>query len=128
MPQLVCRGLTLGYEGKTVLEGLDFSVEAGDYLCIVGENGSGKSTLMKTLLGLIPPLAGEIVFGEGLGKNSIGYLPQQELSRRDFPGFGAGGRAVGMRRGCAVPAVLYQSAENACSRQHGANGDIGYRG
>lgn len=85
MPQLVCRGLTLGYEGKTVLEGLDFSVEAGDYLCIVGENGSGKSTLMKTLLGLIPPLAGEIVFGEGLGKNSIGYLPQQELSRRDFP-------------------------------------------
>ena len=79
MPQLVCRGLTLGYEGKTVLEGLDFSVEAGDYLCIVGENGSGKSTLMKTLLGLIPPLAGEI------GKNSIGYLPQQELSRRDFP-------------------------------------------
>ncbi len=47
-----------------MLEGLDFSVEAGDYLCIVGENGSGKSTLMKTLLGLIPPLAGEIVFGE----------------------------------------------------------------
>ena len=31
------------------------------------------------------PLAGEIVFGEGLGKNSIGSLPQQELSRRDFP-------------------------------------------
>lgn len=58
MPQLVCRGLTLGYEGKTVLEGLDFSVEAGDYLCIVGENGSGKSTLMKTLLGTDPSSCG----------------------------------------------------------------------
>ena len=52
MPQLTCKNLTLGYDGKTVISNLSFSVNAGDYLCIVGENGSGKSTLMKTILNL----------------------------------------------------------------------------
>ena len=56
MAQLKCENLTLGYEGHAVLSNLDFSVNAGDYLCIMGENGSGKSTLMKTVLGLIKPL------------------------------------------------------------------------
>ena len=60
MPQLVCRGLTLGYEGKTVLEGLDFSVEAGDYLCIVGENGSGKSTILKIITGVLNATKGNV--------------------------------------------------------------------
>ena len=57
MAQLTCRDLALGYEGKTVVEHLDFTVEKGDYLCIVGENGSGKSTLMKTLLHLKKPVS-----------------------------------------------------------------------
>ena len=60
-------------------------MEAGDYLCIVGENGAGKSTLMKTLLGLIPKLSGEIEYGEDLSKSDIGYLPQQTLLQKDFP-------------------------------------------
>ena len=59
MAQLTCSGLDLGYDGRTVLSGLDFRVNAGDYLCIVGENGSGKSTLMKTILGLIRPAGGK---------------------------------------------------------------------
>ena len=73
MAQLICRDLTLGYDGKAVIEGLNFSVNKGDYLCIVGENGSGKSTLMKTLLGLIPSIKGEIIMGDGVSKNGIGY-------------------------------------------------------
>ncbi len=85
MAQLTCKDLSLGYEGHTILTGLNFSVSAGDYLCIVGENGSGKSTLMKTILGLQKPLAGEIIFGDGLKNSEIGYLPQQTAVQKDFP-------------------------------------------
>ena len=85
MAQLICQDLALGYEGREILRDLNFTVNAGDYLCIVGENGSGKSTLMKTLLGLQPPMGGKILWGDGLRPNEIGYLPQQTLVQRDFP-------------------------------------------
>ncbi len=85
MPLLSCSGLELGYEGHTVLHCPDFRVNAGDYLCVVGENGSGKTTLMKTLLGLIKPAGGKIAWGEGLRENEIGYLPQQTVVQKDFP-------------------------------------------
>ena len=96
MPQLTCQNLTLGYEGKTVVSGLCFTVNAGDYLCIVGENGSGKSTLMKTLLKLKTPMSGQILTGDGLAPNEIGYLPQQTVVQKDFP---ASVREV-VRSGC----------------------------
>jgi zinc transport system ATP-binding protein len=60
-------------------------VDAGSYLCIVGENGSGKTTLMKTLLHLQKPLSGTISYGDGLKPDEIGYLPQQTEVQRDFP-------------------------------------------
>lgn len=85
MTQLTCQDLAVGYEGRAVLENLNFSVCPGDYLCIVGENGSGKSTLMKTILGLLPPVRGKVLTGDGLRKNEIGYLPQQTPVQRDFP-------------------------------------------
>ena len=85
MAQLICKDVTLGYDGKPVIEGLNFSVESGDYLCILGENGSGKSTLVKTLLHLHPAMSGTIETGDGLSPNEIGYLPQQTLVQRDFP-------------------------------------------
>lgn len=85
MAQITCKNLTLGYENRAIQENLNFSINAGDYLCIVGENGSGKSTLMKTLLHLQPPISGTIELGDGLHKNEIGYLPQQTLVQRDFP-------------------------------------------
>ncbi len=85
MAQLTCRGLILGYEGRVVAEGIDFSVNKGDYLFILGENGSGKSTLAKAILQLNKPLAGQILFGDGLKRNQIGYLPQQTPAQRDFP-------------------------------------------
>lgn len=84
MPQIVCENASLGYDGKSIVTGLSFTVNAGDYLCIVGENGSGKSTLMKTILNLTPPLAGSIRM-EGLKPTQIGYLPQQTQVQRDFP-------------------------------------------
>jgi zinc transport system ATP-binding protein len=85
MAQLVCKDLVLGYEGKAVVRNLNFQVEQGDYLCIVGENGSGKSTLIKALLGLKSPMAGEIRTGDGLEADGIGYLPQQTIVQKDFP-------------------------------------------
>ncbi len=85
MSLITCKDLTLGYDSRAVASGITFSVEPGDYLCVVGENGSGKSTLMKTVLGLEQPLSGEIIYGEHLGKNEIGYLPQQTQVQRDFP-------------------------------------------
>lgn len=77
--------LAVGYEGIAVEENINFKVDPGDYLCIVGENGSGKTTLMKTLLNLQKPLRGEIVYGDGLQANEIGYLPQQTVVQKDFP-------------------------------------------
>lgn len=79
------KDLCLGYEGKNVVENLNFFVNEGDYLCILGENGSGKSTLIKALLGLKKVNSGKIVFGDGLEKNKIGYLPQQAPVQKDFP-------------------------------------------
>ena len=85
MAQLIGTGLTLGYEGKPVIEHLNFTVNAGDYLCIVGENGSGKSTLMRAILKLQAPMSGTIATGDGLKAEEIGYLPQQTQVQRDFP-------------------------------------------
>ncbi len=85
MAILDCRDLSFAYNGKIVLEGLNFSLSAGSYLCVVGENGSGKSTLIKGLLGLKAPDKGSITFGEGLTSTEIGYLPQQTQVQRDFP-------------------------------------------
>lgn len=85
MAQLFCEDITLGYEGIPVTEHLSFSVQAGDYLYIVGENGSGKSTLMKTILRLKTPMKGKIETGDGLKPDEIGYLPQQTAVQRDFP-------------------------------------------
>lgn len=83
--QIACEDVTLGYGGQSVASHITFEVDAGDYLCIVGENGAGKSTLMKTLLGLMPPLEGRITFAPGLSNRDIGYLPQQTEAQRDFP-------------------------------------------
>ena len=85
MALLTIKNLSVGYDGQPVVSDLNFSVNAGDYLCIVGENGSGKTTLMKTLLGLREPLSGQIIYGDGLKRNEIGYLPQQTIVQKDFP-------------------------------------------
>ena len=82
MSQLLCDDVSLGYEGRTVTEHLTFEVNAGDYLCVVGENGA---CLIRALLGLKAPMSGTISTGDGLKPNEIGYLPQQTVVQRDFP-------------------------------------------
>ena len=81
-----CKDVTLGYENKVVAKTLHLKLEKGDYLCVVGENGTGKSTLIKTLLGLIKPLNGEVIANvQGKNHKGVGYLPQQTQAQKDFP-------------------------------------------
>ena len=84
-PIIICQDLKLGFGANILEEHLSFTIEKGDYLCIVGENGAGKSTLLRAILGLLKPLSGSIVLGEGLRRREIGYLPQQTFVQRDFP-------------------------------------------
>ena len=85
MAQLTCKNLSIGYDSKIILNDINFEVNAGDYICIIGENGSGKSSLMKTILGLQPPINGKVFTGDGLKFNEIGYMPQQTVVQKDFP-------------------------------------------
>ncbi len=85
MSLISCKNVSLSYENISVIENLNFHVNAGDYLCIVGENGSGKSTLIKSVLGLKDTASGHLHMGDGLTSKEIGYLPQQTTSQRDFP-------------------------------------------
>lgn len=112
MAELACEGLGIGYEGTPILRGLSFAVQAGDYLAVVGENGSGKSTLMRTLLGLLPPLEGRILRGDGLQKNEIGYLPQQTSVQRDFPATVREIVLSGCQGGCGIR-PFYNKEEKA---------------
>ena len=84
MKLIECKDLCMKYEGISAFENLSFSVDEGDFLCIVGENGSGKSTLIKGLLGLKQYSSGSIVFS-GVKQKEIGYLPQQTVAQKDFP-------------------------------------------
>lgn len=75
--------LTLGYEGQSVIDNISFSVDEGDYLCIIGDNGAGKSTLVKAVLSLHEPLAGRLSFH--FDRKDIGYLPQSSAIDVNFP-------------------------------------------
>ena len=77
------RDATVGYAQKAVLEHVSLVVNEGDYLLIRGENGCGKSTLAKTALGIVKPLAGEVV--RGFDAQNVGYLTQLNPLRFDFP-------------------------------------------
>ena len=79
--QIECQNLTVGYDGRAILKDINFTVNRGDYLCIIGENGAGKTTLLRTLLGLQPPVSGKILFGDGLERKGCGYLPQQTATQ-----------------------------------------------
>ena len=85
MTQITCRDLTIGYGSRIILKHLNFTVNEGDYLCIIGENGSGKSSLMRTILNLQNPINGQILYDHQIQQNGIGYLPQQTSRQKDFP-------------------------------------------
>lgn len=77
--------LSVTYDGKTALEGVDLSLCEGEFVAIVGPNGGGKSTLVKAILGLVP-YCGRIEFApEVADRAAIGYMPQMNNFDRAFP-------------------------------------------
>lgn len=83
-PPLTAHGLGHGYEGATVLRGIDLEVAPGSVLGLIGRNGAGKSTLLRALLGLLEPMAGHAqVFGtpalamDDAIRQRLAYVPQQ---------------------------------------------------
>lgn len=123
MSQLICKNLLVGYEGKAILDPLNFEIHAGGYLCVVGENGAGKSTLMKTLLGLQQPISGQIEMGDGLRRNEIGYLPQQTIVQRDFPASVQEIVLSGCQSPLWTPPILQSGGKAACAGCHAQNAD-----
>ena len=85
VPYAAAQGLGKAFYGKTVLEGVSFSVEPGDIVGVLGKNGAGKTTLLELMLGFSPPTAGSVeVFGHpsfrlpGAAKARLGFVPQQD--------------------------------------------------
>ena len=80
--------LTVSYQRKPVLYGVDLSIEKGSLVGVIGPNGAGKSTLVKTIMNMIKPNGGYVkIFGQSpkRGISRVGYVPQRESVDWDFP-------------------------------------------
>jgi len=75
-------GAALGYGRRTVLSGLTFDVNEGDFLGLVGPNGAGKTTVLRAILGTLAPREGTVTRAEGL---RFGYVPQRDQVDYNFP-------------------------------------------
>lgn len=106
---LKLHNLVVGYGGQILVDKVNLDILRGDFVAIVGANGSGKSTLVKTILGLMAPVRGEVKFLEkddrrvaagrsenvmveggrsvamGRGRIAVGYLPQEMRAEANFP-------------------------------------------
>ena len=77
--------VSLGYEGRAVLEHVSFAIERSEFMALLGPNGAGKTTVLRSVLGLIPVLAGRIEYGFDRLTSPPGYVPQGEKLNPIFP-------------------------------------------
>ena len=87
-PLIEIRNLSAGYDSTIILQEVNLTVNQLDFVGIIGPNGGGKTTLLKSILGLITPVSGDILFDESMTSGnsySIGYLPQISNIDRKFP-------------------------------------------
>ena len=108
MQLLKCENIHMNYDSTKAVDGVSFTVDEGDFLCIVGENGAGKSTLLKGILGLQKISEGSVDFN-GIKKSEIGYLPQKTQVQKDFP---AGVKEVVLSGRLGGKGKLFYTAED----------------
>ncbi|MBL8867640.1 MAG: metal ABC transporter ATP-binding protein [Planctomycetia bacterium] len=88
IPAIEVHDLTVAYREKPALWDVDLAVPTGSLMAIVGPNGAGKTTLLKSILGLIPAVAGNVfIHGEPFhsGRRRVAYVPQKSSVDWDFP-------------------------------------------
>lgn len=88
MNAITVKNLTVTYNKKPAIKGINLEIESGNIVGIIGPNGAGKSTLMKGILGLLPADTGEVkIFGNDIkdSLNRVAYIPQKEQFDWDFP-------------------------------------------
>ena len=81
-------GLDAGYPGRSVMRGVDLSIERGQFVGLIGPNGAGKTTLLRAILGLIPGARGTVSVAGAQGRQvrtRVGYVPQRHDVEWDFP-------------------------------------------
>ena len=81
---ITLKGVTIGYSGNPILSNINFSLKVGEFTVLFGPNGSGKTTLFKTILRIIPPLQGNIIYGNG-HTPKFGYVPQRQSLDDIYP-------------------------------------------
>src|SRR5215813_13201838 len=74
----------VGYHGQAILPPIDLRLAAGAFVGVVGPNGSGKTTLVRTMLGLLPPVRGQVRYPKG-ARPRVGYVPQREQTDSSCP-------------------------------------------
>jgi zinc transport system ATP-binding protein len=80
---LEAKNLSFAYGRTLAVENVSFSMNAGECVCLIGRNGSGKSTLLKGILGLLPPVSGNIALH--VARRDVAFMPQYHHGEQDFP-------------------------------------------
>lgn len=81
---ITLENVAIGYSGKVLLKDINFSLKVGEFVVLFGPNGSGKTTLFKTILRIIPPIQGAIIYGDG-HPTRFGYVPQRQYLDEIYP-------------------------------------------
>ena len=112
-PLIEAQNVGFAYDSNLVLEGVSFTIEAGEYVGIVGPNGGGKTTLLKILVGLLTPTTGSVLIAgapptASKNQSAIGYVPQR-ISQDQL----------------AFPATVYEVIESGRTVKKGLFGRLG---